>query len=72
MIKKVTKVIFEGEGIEGVEELTGGMPLSVGEIVTIHKNGSDNRFEVVKKGFDIYLDEADPIVDLVYTLRKQA
>jgi len=72
MIKKITKVIFEGEGIDGVEELTGGMPLSVGEIVTIHKNGNDYIFEVVKKGFDIYLDEADPMVNLVYTLRKQA
>lgn len=41
MIKKNTKVIFEDDVNNGSEELAGGMPLSKGDIVHLHRNNED-------------------------------
>ncbi len=38
MIKKNTKIIFEGEKGKKIEYLEGGIPLSKGEIITIHED----------------------------------
>ena len=38
MIKKNVKIIFEDNDIKELNNLIGGMPLSEGEIVHIHKN----------------------------------
>jgi hypothetical protein len=72
MIKKNTKVIFEGEGDKKSEEMIGGIPLSKGEIVTIHEGGADILYDVVNKKVDCYLDSGDQIVNITYTLKRKS
>ena len=71
MIKKTTKVIFEGEEQNSASEQIGGMPLTKGEIVHIHRNGQVLNYVVTEKTID-YFDEAeDKLVSIAYTLKKQ-
>jgi len=49
MIKKNTKVIFEIEDGEYIEDMVGGMPLSKDEIVHVHKNNSIVDYKVADK-----------------------
>jgi actin-like ATPase involved in cell morphogenesis len=68
MIKKNTKVIFANG--EEQEELVGGIPLSKGEIVHLHRNGITTDYQVVEKMVDCYMDGEDQTVDITYTLQK--
>tara|TARA_B100000315_G_scaffold250163_1_gene282543 strand:+ start:1192 stop:1404 length:213 start_codon:yes stop_codon:yes gene_type:complete len=69
MIKKNTKIIFEGQ--EG-KELMGGIPLSVGETINLYPEASDEsvKYEVVDKKVDFYMKGDDQTADIVYTLKK--
>lgn len=68
MIKKNTKMIFEG-GDMG-KELVGGIPLSKGEVINVTENGQDCAYEVVEKKVNFNLDGEDQIADITYRLRK--
>jgi len=71
MIKKTTKVIFEDNEGESSDELVGGMPLSKGDIVHIHRGESVVDYFVADKIIDCYLDGIDQLVNITYKLEKQ-
>jgi hypothetical protein len=71
MIKKTTKVIFKDGKDEKTEELVGGIPLSKGEIIKVHKNNKIIEYEVVDKIIDCFLDGADQNVDITYIVEKK-
>jgi len=59
MIKKNTKVIFEDRNNKKTEDMVGGMPLSKGEIIKVHKGDEVLMYEVVDKIIDVFLEEED-------------
>lgn len=71
MIKKTTKVIFKDGKDEKTEELVGGIPLSKGEIIKVHKNNKIIEYEVVDKIIDCFLDGVDQNVDITYIVEKK-
>lgn len=71
MIKKNTKVIFEDGENERTEEMVGGMPLSKGEIIKVHKDGKELMYEVADKVIDAFLDGEDQIVNITYIVRRK-
>ncbi len=72
MIKKNTKVIFEDGDNSRYDELTGGMPLSKGDIVNIHRDGEDVvDYEVVEKMIDCFLGGEDQVVNITYKLKRR-
>ena len=71
MIKKNTKAIFKEEGNERVEELIGGIPLSIGEIMTIKEGDDSKRWKVVDKTVDYINKGEDQIVEVVYTFELE-
>ena len=69
MIKKNTKIVIEGDE---KKEWTGGIPLSVGEIMHIHEeDGTTADYEVAEKNVDCYIKGDDQNVDVVYVLKKK-
>ena len=70
MIKKNTKIIIEGEDSNKFEALQGGIPLSKGEIIKIHKGSKIISYKVKDKLIDCFLDEEDQIVNITYVLKK--
>ncbi len=66
MIKKNTKIVFEGNSGE-MRELKGGVPLSKREMITLNKT---EKFEVVDKIVEIEDKGEDQIVDITYKLKK--
>ena len=72
MIKKNVKIIFEDNDIKELNNLIGGMPLSEGEIVHIHKNENEIiDYIVTNKEIDILLEGDDQIVNITFSLRKK-
>ncbi len=71
MIKKNTKVVFENGEDKTSEYMVGGIPLSKGEVIKVHKNSEVIQYEVVEKIVDCYLDQEDQIVDITYVVRKK-
>jgi hypothetical protein len=53
--------------------MIGGMPLSKGEIMHLHEEGSGEAvdYEVVDKIIDCYLKGEDQLVDITYILRRK-
>ncbi|MGD9276195.1 MAG: hypothetical protein PVJ67_03420 [Candidatus Pacearchaeota archaeon] len=72
MIKKNTKIIFEGEKGDS-KELIGGIPLSVGEIVKVTEEDSDQAkdFEVTDKKTEFFLNGEDQIANITYILKQK-
>lgn len=68
MIKKNTKMIFEGGDEQ--KELLGGIPLSKGEIINVTENGSTSFYTVVEKIVDFNLDGEDQVAEITYRLQK--
>ena len=68
MIKKNTKMIFEDGG--STEELAGGIPLSVGEIVHVKKDGESTDYVVADKNVEFIFDGDDQIANIAYSLMK--
>jgi hypothetical protein len=68
MIKKTTKVIFE-DGKE--EEMDGGMPLTKGEIIHMHKGNKVIDYFVKDKIIDCFLGGKDQVVNITYILKKK-
>ncbi|MFA7654075.1 MAG: hypothetical protein WCX97_03485 [Candidatus Magasanikbacteria bacterium] len=71
MIKKNTKAIFIDGDNQHEEDLAGGIPLTKGEILTIHKNDEVSVYSVVDKKTECFMGGDDQIVNIVYTLKKQ-
>jgi len=72
MIKKNTKIIFEDGENKKTEEMPGGIPLSVGEIVHFrNENNEKIIYEVIDKTVEGYFEGKDRIVDIIYVLRKK-
>ncbi|MCX6713971.1 MAG: hypothetical protein NTV48_02600 [Candidatus Vogelbacteria bacterium] len=71
MIKKNTKVVFEDNESSQTEEMVGGIPLSKGEIMHVHRNGETFDYEVTDKIIDCNLDGEDQIVDITYIVKKK-
>ncbi len=59
MIKKNTKVIFEDGEDKRSEDMVGGIPLSKGELIKVHKDDKVVLYEVVDKIVECILDERD-------------
>ena len=70
MIKKNTKIILEGEENDKFEALQGGIPLSKGELISIHKGSKIVKYKVKDKSIDCFLDGEDQIVNITYVLKK--
>lgn len=68
MIKKNTKIIFEGEN--KVIEDTGGIPLSQGEIISLKTKENIVKFKVIKKQVECQEEGADLIAKITYRLTK--
>jgi hypothetical protein len=71
MIKKNTKVVFEGLADAPSQDLVGGMPLSEGETVRLHRDGRIVELIVKEKTVDCFLDGPDARVDITYVLSKK-
>ncbi len=72
MIKKNTTVIFEDGNENHSDEMVGGMPLSIGELVHVHKeNGELTDYEVVDKIIDCFMKSEDQEVNITYKLRMK-
>jgi len=69
MIKKNTKIILEGEENKKFDALQGGIPLTKGEIITIHEGSKVINYKVVDKCIDCFFEGKDQIVNIVYTLK---
>lgn len=71
MIKKNTKIVFEGEKNAKLEALEGGIPLSKGETITIHKGTKVINYEVKDKIIECFLEDKDQIVNITYILKRK-
>lgn len=71
MIKKNTKVIFEDGENKRSEDMVGGMPLSKGEIIKVHKDDEVILYEVVDKIIDAFLDGEDQNVNITYIIKRK-
>jgi len=69
MIKKNTKIIFQGE--EKILDLKGGMPLSKGEAIKLTKNGETKIYTVESKETVCLIEGEDQIVNITYTLKAE-
>ena len=70
MIKKNTKIVIEGEDSNKFEALQGGIPLSKGEIVSIHEGSKVISYKVKDKTIGCFLEGEDQIVNITYVLKK--
>ena len=72
MIKKNTKVIFEDGDTDSSDELVGGMPLSKGDIVHVHRDDEGVvDYEVIDKIIDCFMGGEDQIVNITYKMKKK-
>jgi len=71
MIKKNTKIVFEGESTSRLDALQGGIPLSKGEVISIHEGKAITKYEVKDKTIDCFFEGEDQIVNITYTLKKK-
>lgn len=71
MIKKNTKVIFEDGDDKRSEEMIGGIPLSKGEIITVHQGDDVVMYEVTSKTIDAFLEGEDQIINITYGVKRK-
>ena len=71
MIKKNTKVIFNDGENKKTEDMVGGIPLSKGEIIRVHKNDKVVLYEVVDKIVDCFLNGEDQVIDIIYIVERK-
>lgn len=64
-------MIFEGIEI-GNNELVGGVPLSVGEIINVSlENGNKVKCEVIDKEVDFIFKDKDQVANIIYRLKRK-
>ena len=73
MIKKTTKIIFEDEENKTTANMLGGMPLSKGEVVHIHKENEEEviDYDVKDKIINCFLKGSDQLVEITYVLKRR-
>lgn len=71
MIKKNTKVIFQDGEDKKSEDMVGGIPLSKGEVISVHRDGQIISYEVVDKIVDCFLAGDDQVVDITYVIKMK-
>jgi hypothetical protein len=69
-IKKNTKFIFE-DNPEKSGDFIGGLPLSVGEEITIIEHGETITYFITDKKITANLDGEDEMVDVTYTVKTK-
>jgi len=71
MIKKNTKIIFQDTKGKTSKEWDGGIPLSIGDKMTLeNKNHNSEEYKVVDKIIDCVDNDIDQIVNITYVLKK--
>jgi len=70
MIKKTTIAVFKEEGVERKEELTGGIPLSVGEEMSVTNNNKTITWRVVDKKVEYINKGEDQLVQVTYIFER--
>ena len=71
MIKKNTKVVFEDGENKITEDMVGGIPLSKGEVIKVHKDDKIVLYEVADKTVDCFLNGEDQTVNITYIVKKK-
>ncbi len=69
MIKKTTRAIFVDGDFKGEYDWQGGIPLSLGEQMTVKINGKTLKYRLTKKDVSCDVLDADQTVEIVYTFR---
>ena len=67
MIKKNTKAEFLDGDYKGEYDWKGGIPLSVGETMTVKINGKSLDYKLVKKEIICDAESEDQVVDVLYS-----
>ncbi len=70
MIKKTTIAVFKEEGVERKEELIGGIPLSVGEEMSITDDNQTVIWRVVDKKVEYINKGEDQLVQVTYIFER--
>jgi len=70
MIKKTTIAVFKEEGVERKEELTGGIPLSVGEEMSVTNNNKTITWRVVDKKVEYINKGENQLVQVTYIFER--
>jgi hypothetical protein len=70
MIKKNTKIIFEGKKGPVNGELEGGIPLTKGEVIKFHVDNNIQEYVVKEKNIECFLKGKDQIINITYLLGK--
>lgn len=68
MIKKNTKIVFKNGEDERPFDMVGGIPLSKGEVITVHEGNAEKIYEVSDKIVDCYINGDDQTVDITYVI----
>lgn len=68
MIKKNTKVVFRNGDFQGEYDWKGGIPLSVGEEMSVEVNGKNLVYKLSEKKVTCKSDGEDQVVDVFYAL----
>jgi hypothetical protein len=75
MIRKSTRMVFQDGNGQKTEEMAGGVPLSKGEMVRVHKGGGKTGkaivYEVADKAVDCFLKGRDQTVNITYVLKRK-
>ena len=66
MIKKTTQAVFEDGDYKGAYDWKGGIPLSEGEVISIHLSEKDLSYVLEKKTIDFFENGEDQDVKIVY------
>jgi len=67
MIKKNTKAVFLDGDYQGEYDWKGGIPLSVGETMTVKIDGKELQYKLVQKKVTCDAKGEDQIVDVLYS-----
>jgi len=71
MIKKNTKIIFRDSQENATDELTGGIPLTKGEIITVKKDDQVKEYEVAEKKTEFIFEGEDQTANIEYVLKEK-
>lgn len=71
MIKKNTKIIFQDAQENATDELTGGIPLTKGEVITVKKDDQIKKYEVIEKNTELIFEGEDQTANIEYVLKEK-
>lgn len=71
MIIKNTKIIFQDAQENATDELTGGIPLTKGEVITVKKDDQIKKYEVIEKNTELIFEGEDQTANIEYVLKEK-